>query len=84
MFKVEVFVRLRESILDPQGKAVQNAVHHLGYHSVSELRIGKSITFSIEENSRDAAEKKAKEICEKLLHNPVMENYSFTISAPSQ
>ena len=79
MFKVEVFVSLRESILDPQGKAVQSAVHHLGHDSVSDLRIGKFITFSIEEKSRDAAEKKAKEICEKLLHNPVMENYTFTI-----
>jgi phosphoribosylformylglycinamidine synthase len=79
VFKVEVFVSLRESILDPQGKAVQNAVHHLGYNSVSDLRIGKYITFSIEENSRDLVEKKVKEICEKLLHNAVMENYSFTI-----
>ena len=81
MFKIEVFVSLRESILDPQGKAVQSAVHQLGHSSVSDFRIGKYITFILDEKNRDAAEKKAKEICDKLLHNPVMENYSFNIKS---
>jgi phosphoribosylformylglycinamidine synthase subunit PurS len=81
LFTAEVNVTLKESILDPQGKTVAQAIHSLGYETISEVRMGKYITFSLNEPSREKAEQKTREICEKLLVNPVMEKYSFVVKS---
>jgi phosphoribosylformylglycinamidine synthase len=73
-----VFVTLKKSILDPQGKAVEQGIHSLGFESVSDVRIGKYIEMEIDTDSRDEAERMTREISEKLLANLVMESYSFT------
>ncbi|MFN3820810.1 MAG: phosphoribosylformylglycinamidine synthase subunit PurS [bacterium] len=72
-FKVEV--RLKEAILDPQGKAVLQALHHLGYHQVKNVRIGKLIELEVEGEEKEALYKKVEEFSRKLLTNPLMETF---------
>lgn len=79
MFQSKVVVTLKKSILDPQGKAVEQGIHSLGYESVSNVRIGKYIEMNIDANTREEAERMAREISNKLLANPVMEGFTFTI-----
>ncbi len=78
-FKANITVTLRPSILDVQGKAAQHALENLGYSSVSSVRIGKYMEVIISEESRAEAEKVASEICQKLLSNPVMEDFTFEL-----
>lgn len=75
MFLSRVTVTLRKSILDPQGKAVEHAVSSLGVKGVHDVRIGKHVEFSIDQDSEAEAQQVAEEVCRKLLANPVMEDY---------
>lgn len=75
----KIKVTLRPSILDVQGKAVDHALNNLGYRSVQSARIGKYIEVTINEVERSEAERVAHEISQKLLSNPVMENYSLEL-----
>lgn len=79
MFHSKIVVTLRKSILDPQGKAVQHGMHSLGYEGVSSVRMGKYIELQIDAATKEAAEKITREVSEKLLANPVMEDFTFTI-----
>lgn len=76
MYKVKVFVTLRESVLDPQGNAVKSALHSLAYTEVSDVRIGKYLELTIEKSDRDL-DVAVKEMCEKLLANTVIEDYRY-------
>ncbi|WP_100403664.1 MULTISPECIES: phosphoribosylformylglycinamidine synthase subunit PurS [unclassified Bacillus (in: firmicutes)] len=78
MFKVKVYVTLRESVLDPQGKAVQQSLTSLGYQGVEDVRIGKYMELTIDGSNPDV-EGTVKEVCEKLLSNPVIEDYRYEI-----
>lgn len=75
MFKATVLITLRSSILDPKGKACHHALHQLGISSVNSVRTGKMIEMSIDASSENEAYTIAKEACDKLLANAVMENY---------
>ncbi len=79
MFHSRIVVTLRKSILDPQGKAVEQGVHSLGYADVANVRIGKFIELDVAAESKEEAERVTREVCHKLLANPVMEDFSFTI-----
>jgi phosphoribosylformylglycinamidine synthase len=79
MYKATVYVTLRESILDPQGKAVGHALQNLGIVEVGNVRVGKMITFDVEAVSTDQAEKIAEDACSRLLANEVMEDFEVTI-----
>ncbi|MCH8122844.1 MAG: phosphoribosylformylglycinamidine synthase subunit PurS [Bacteroidetes bacterium] len=79
MYKARINVTLRQSILDPQGKAAHHALSQLGFDHVDEVRIGKHIELSIDAESEDSAAEVARQACEKLLANPVMEDYSVDI-----
>ncbi|AOS83397.1 phosphoribosylformylglycinamidine synthase [Chlorobaculum limnaeum] len=78
-FKAKIKVTLRPSILDVQGKAAQHALENLGYSSVESIRIGKYMEVTIGEESRAEAERVCNEICQKLLSNPIMEDFSFEL-----
>ncbi|MEH7084808.1 MULTISPECIES: phosphoribosylformylglycinamidine synthase subunit PurS [Bacillaceae] len=78
MYKVKVFVTLRESVLDPQGKAVTNSLHSLNYKEVADVRIGKYMELTIEKSERDINEV-INEICTNLLANPVIEDYRYEV-----
>lgn len=69
-----------KELLDPQGKAVNSSLHNLGLNGVNDVRIGKHIALSIEANSKEEAEQMTQEACKKLLANPVMEAFDFTIA----
>ncbi len=75
--RVKVFIGLKEGVLDPQGKAVQHSLSALGYGEVNDVRVGKVITLELKDESREQAETRVKEMCEKLLANMVIENYRF-------
>lgn len=79
MFVSKITVTLRKSILDPQGKAVQHGIHSLGYDAVEDVRIGKFIELSVNAASKKEAEEVTREVCKKLLANPVMEDFTFVI-----
>ncbi|MBL1214063.1 MAG: phosphoribosylformylglycinamidine synthase subunit PurS [Ignavibacteriae bacterium] len=79
MFKATVIVKRRKSILDPQGKAVEQGAKMLGFNNVSETRIGKYIEFFVNTDDKSEAENEVKEYSEKLLSNPIMEDFEFTI-----
>ncbi len=80
MYKALVNVTLRKSILDPKGKAAREALHSLGYQSVTDVRIGKFIEININASSDEEAHAVAKEACSKLLANEVMEDFTIHIN----
>jgi phosphoribosylformylglycinamidine synthase subunit PurS len=80
MFKAQINVTLRKSILDPKGKASKEALHNLGYSKISDVRIGKFIELFVDTDSETEARALARESCEKLLANGVMEDFIITIS----
>jgi phosphoribosylformylglycinamidine synthase len=75
--KAKVYVTLRKSILDPQGKVIQHALDSLGFREVKDVRMGKYIELELGESDRAKAEEKLKSMCEKLLANTVIEDYRY-------
>jgi phosphoribosylformylglycinamidine synthase len=73
--KVIVCVTLKPDVLDPQGRAVQRACATLGHATVTDVRQGKLFEVQLEAKDRDAAERLARELCQKLLSNPVIEDW---------
>ncbi|HDR7737506.1 TPA: phosphoribosylformylglycinamidine synthase subunit PurS [Bacillus thuringiensis] len=78
MYKVKVYVTLRESVLDPQGTAVKGALHSLAFTEVQDVRIGKYMELTIDKSVSDL-DSKVKEMCEKLLANVVMEDFRYEV-----
>ncbi len=79
-FEVEVRVMPRESLLDPQGQAVEHALHALGFDSVGGVRIGRAIKFAITSGSAEEAERSVRAMCQRLLANPVTEDFYIAIT----
>lgn len=79
MFKANITVTLRPSILDPQGKAALHALGELGFDSVSSVRIGKFIEMEVEAVSAEEARSMIEKACSELLANSVMEDYHIDI-----
>lgn len=79
-FSVQVKVMPLKELLDPQGKAVMGGLQNLGIRSVSDVRIGKSISLQIEAGSAEEARQIAEEASRKLLANPVMEYFETTVN----
>lgn len=80
LFKAEVKVSLKKGVLDPQGSAVEGAVKALGYTSVPQVRIGKYIEVWVEAESQESAETTVSELGRRILTNPVMETFTFTVT----
>jgi phosphoribosylformylglycinamidine synthase len=78
--RVKIFISLKPGVLDPQGKAIERSLHSLGYPEASEVRMGKYLELDLAAPSREAAELRIREMCDKLLANPVIEDYRFEIS----
>ena len=79
MYLAKVVITLRKSILDPQGKAVLHALESLRMTAAQEVRIGKFVEIKIESSDKAEAERVTEEACKKLLANPVMEDYHFSL-----
>lgn len=80
MYKATVNVTLRNSILDPQGKAAHQALQNLGLKEVQGVRIGKLIEMEVDADSEEQAQKIVQSACNQLLANEVMEDYEITIN----
>ena len=81
-FQAKVKVSLRPSVLDPAGEAAKKAALKLGIKGLTELRIGKSIDISIEASDKEEAKRQIELLSERLLANPVIENWSMELNSP--
>jgi phosphoribosylformylglycinamidine synthase subunit PurS len=79
MAKVKVYVTLKDGVLDPQGKTVRFALDKMGYKNLNEVRIGKYIEIDANNGDKEKLSGEIDEICDKLLANPNIEQYKFTI-----
>jgi phosphoribosylformylglycinamidine synthase len=77
--KATVHVFLKPGVLDVQGKAVESALHGLGWADVKDVRVGRVITFDLGATDKAAAETEVKAMCEKLLANTVIESYRIEV-----
>ena len=77
--KARVFVTLKPSVFDPQGKTIADALHTMGYESVDDVRQGKYFELDVAAESADAARSTASEVADKLLANPVIESYRIEV-----
>ena len=75
--KISIIVTLKEEVLDPQGKVIQQTLNNMGFKGVSNIRQGKYFELDIDENNFQKAKSRANELCKKLLANLVIENYQI-------
>ncbi|PZE20218.1 phosphoribosylformylglycinamidine synthase subunit PurS [Paenibacillus xerothermodurans] len=80
MLKATVYVTIKQSVLDPQGVAVQGALHSMGFDEVGKVRVGKYLELELGTSDRSEAEKRVKAMCEKLLANTVIEDYRYELA----
>ncbi|MGM0415245.1 MAG: phosphoribosylformylglycinamidine synthase subunit PurS [Bacillota bacterium] len=77
---VKINIQLKESILDPQGQAVQAGLKALGYNNVDDLNVGKYMELKISDlKDKNQVKAQVNEMCQRLLANPVIEDYRFSI-----
>jgi phosphoribosylformylglycinamidine synthase len=77
--KIVANIKLKQGVLDPQGKAVHHALGSLGFDEVEDVRIGKQIVLNVSEKNADKAKKRVETMCEELLANTVIEDYEIEI-----
>lgn len=80
-FQASVLVKRRKTILDPEGKAIEHALHSLQYPSCQDVRVGKIIEFQVDESDESSAREVVEAACSKLLANPIMEDYSYSLES---
>lgn len=78
-YRVHVRVMPRTGLLDPQGQAVEHALSALGFEEAGSVRVGRAIELDLDAGSRDEAEARARQMCDKLLANPVTEDYLLKV-----
>jgi phosphoribosylformylglycinamidine synthase len=78
--KAKIKVTLKRGVLDPQGKAIEGALGHLGFAGVEHVRQGKYFEIDLAESDRTKALSLAKDMCEKLIANTVIENYEIELA----
>jgi phosphoribosylformylglycinamidine synthase len=79
----EIDVMPLKALLDPQGKAVAHGLKNMGLETLDNIRIGKHITLEVNADTKETAHAKVDEACKKLLSNPIMESYHFTLNENS-
>lgn len=78
--KATIYISLKNGVLDPQGKAIENALGQLGFDGVENVRQGKMIELELADTDANRARDRLQEMCEKLLANTVIENYEIRLS----
>lgn len=76
-FRVSVHIVPRRGILDPQGTAVAHALQTLGFEGVADVKVGRHLVIDVASESRDTASSSAREMCQRLLANPVTEDFEI-------
>ena len=79
MYLANIYVTLKPTVNDPQGLTVRGGLHNLGFHQVNKVRQGKFIELWLEETDQEKAEQQVAEMCDKLLANPIIENFRFEL-----
>ncbi len=79
MWKASIYVTLKEGVLDPQGQAVLGSLKQLGFSTLQSVQVGKFITVELAAGSRAEAESQVEAICQRLLVNSVLEDYSYRL-----
>jgi phosphoribosylformylglycinamidine synthase len=79
MYLAKVYVTLKPTVNDPQGLTVKGGLHTLGYGNVDSVRVGKYMEVRLSEGGRAKAEEQVREMCDKLLANPVIEDFRFEL-----
>lgn len=82
-FKVAVHIVPRRGLLDPQGKAVADALHTLGFAAVTDVHVGRHLVIETEAKDATAAEHAVRTMCDKLLANPVTEDFAIATAVPT-
>ena len=78
--KATIYISLKNGVLDPQGKAIENALSQLGFEGVENVRQGKMIELELADTDANQARDRLQEMCEKLLANTVIENYDIRLN----
>jgi phosphoribosylformylglycinamidine synthase subunit PurS len=78
--KAKIKVTLKSGVLDPQGKAIEGALGHLGFGGIEQVRQGKYFEIELAETDRSKARDQVKAMCEKLIANTVIENYEIELA----
>ncbi|MGZ3716511.1 MAG: phosphoribosylformylglycinamidine synthase subunit PurS [Ktedonobacterales bacterium] len=81
LWLARIQVTLKPVVLDPQGDAVLSGLHQLGYTDVSSVRVGKYLEVTLAAESAEAAEAEVRQMCDRLLANPVIESYHCKVEA---
>lgn len=81
MFLVKFFINLKPTVNDAQGQTIQGALRHLGFDKVDKVRVGKYMEISLNVKNKDEASQMSKDMCEKLIANPVIEDYRFEVES---
>lgn len=79
MYLANIYVTLKPTVNDPQGLTVRGGLHNLGFQQVNKVRQGKFIELWLEETDQEKAEQQVAEMCDKLLANPIIENFRFEL-----
>ena len=79
MLKAEIHVTLKDGVLDPQGTTLQRSLETIGFKGLGGVRMGKFIQVTLDGGDRVAAEAEIDQMCRKVLTNPVIEQYRFTV-----
>lgn len=79
--KANIYITLKNGVLDPQGKAIETSLGHLGFSNIGNVRQGKLIEVELIETDQGKAEEAVETMCQKLLANTVIENYRFELEA---
>jgi phosphoribosylformylglycinamidine synthase subunit PurS len=80
-YRVQVRVMPRAALLDPQGQAVEHALHALGFGDVAQVRVGKHLVLEVQAATDEEALAQARTMCDRLLANPVTEDYELAVEA---
>ena len=79
MFLAKVYVTLKPTVSDPQGRTVMGGLKSLGFDTVNDVRAGKYLEVRLQEADQSKAEERVKDMCDKLLANPIIEEYRFEL-----
>lgn len=77
--KARVHITLKQGVLDPQGKAIANALHHMGFNGVDSVRQGKFLELDLKSTDKAGVEEEVRTMCERLLANTVIEDYAVEL-----
>ena len=79
MYKAKIYVTLKKSVFDPQGETVLHALHSMEFDAAKTMRVGRYFEMEVDAGSESAAKDQVTQMCDRLLVNPVIEDYTFDL-----